>query len=76
MREDRRSTTGGVFHGSDVVVRNDGPMFGERAKLVEVRRKQHERRLFFETDQELADRLRDRQTIERSGSAAHFVDQE
>jgi hypothetical protein len=41
-----------------------------------VRRKQHQRRLFFETGIKLANRLRDRQAVERPGSdLPHMVQQ-
>ena len=49
-------------------------MFGERNELVEVRREEHQRSLIFQTQQELANGLRDRQAVDGAGSAANLID--
>ena len=74
MRKDRRPVARGILDGGHVIVGNEPPMFGQRAQFVEVRREQRHRRLLFESEQELAHRLRDRETVERAGPAADFID--
>ncbi len=65
-----------VLDGSDVKVRHRTPVVGQGAQLVEVRRKEYHRRLFLEREQKLADRLCDRQAVERPGSASDLVDEQ
>ena len=66
----------GVLDRGDVVVGDEAPVFGQRAQLVKVRREKYHRRLLLESEQKLADRLRDREAVERAGAAADLVDQQ
>ena len=57
-------------------VRDQRPALGERDELVEVRREQRHRRARLALEQVLADRLRDREPVDRARAAADLVDQQ